>query len=180
MSQGSSSLATTHILQSHAVDWQMHPVAPLRTASIIRITLSFLWMPAKSGISCCKLYLSDGRFKRNADDTHLSSCSSAFTGYRTGCLFSGLLQITWDKRSSQLFWWGFYKSVKSTHDLLLCNHFTENIMSKNKLKLTQDMEKTIRVARATATNICVLKQLSHISQLFIVGRDKWHWNTLLW
>jgi len=45
-------------------------------------------------------------------------------------------------------------------------------MSKNKLKLTQDMEKTIRVARATATNICVLKQLSHISQLFIVGRDK--------
>lgn len=47
-------------------------------------------------------------------------------------------------------------------------------MSKNKLEVTQDMEKTIPVARATATNICIFKQLSHICQLFIVYRDKLH------
>lgn len=130
--------------------------------SIIRTVLSFLWMSVMSEIWCSKLYPSNRHFKRNTDDTCLSSCSSVFTEYRTGWLFTGLPHIAWDKHSSQLFWWGFYWSVKSTHDLLLCNHFTETILSKNKLKLTQDMEKSITLVRATAANTCIFKLLSHI------------------
>lgn len=79
-----------------------------------------------------------GILKETHGDTQLSYILlSAFAEHQTGCLVASLLCIAWDKNSSLLFWWFLYWSVKSARDLLLCNHFTENI-----IKINQNLHKT--------------------------------------